>query len=118
MEHSDCSFIESTLMFIPKASKQRRKIMYLVKSVAQKLKSDYKNHTLIADKSQKINEQNLFKIMDWAINGEIEELVVENKNVLVHFSLVQHIIKKYSDGKITVLDDFLIINDSDSESDQ
>ncbi len=123
MESSCGSFIESTLMFTPAskdtATKLKRKIMYMVnkKAIAPKLMSDYENHTLIVDKSSKNNEQNLFKIIDLAINGEIEELVIENKSVLTHFNLVQHIIKKYSSGKIIVLDDFLIINGSDSESD-
>ena len=124
-DNMDCSAtsIQSTLIFTPVGKdktnneKPRRKILYMVnkKSMSQNLRQNYENYTPVGT-HLKNDEKNLFKIIDWAIDGEIGELVIENKNIIPNFNLVQHIINKYSNGKIIVLDDFLMINDFDIES--
>jgi predicted site-specific integrase-resolvase len=67
----------------------------------------YPNYEIIKDISSGINykRRGLVKIIDMAINGEIEELVITSKDKLcrIGFELIELIIEKYSNGKITIL---------------
>lgn len=52
-----------------------------------------------------LNKRGIRKIIDLAINGKIEELVVSYKDRLARFGyeLIEYIIEKYSSGKIIIL---------------
>lgn len=53
-----------------------------------------------------LNRRKLLKIINMAIKGNIEEVVVAHKDRLARFGyeLIETIINKYSNGKITILD--------------
>jgi putative resolvase len=73
------------------------------------LKELYPDHILIEDIGSGINltKKGILKIIDLAIQGNIDELVIINKDRLAKFGydLIEHIIKKFSDGKITIIND-------------
>jgi putative resolvase len=73
------------------------------------LKELYPDHILIEDIGSGINltKKGILKIIDLAIQGNIEELVIINKDRLakIGYDLIEHIIKKFSDGKITIIND-------------
>lgn len=95
----------------------KRKIIYArVSSVGQiddlerqiKLLEDtYPNHELIKDVGSglNMNRKGLRKIIDYAIIGDIEEIVVVYKDRLTRYGyeLIEYLIKKYSNGKIIIL---------------
>ena len=97
----------------------RNKIIYArVSSLGQKgdlerqievLKNKYPNYKLISDigSGMNLNRKGLRSIIDKAINGEVEEIVVVHKDRLCRFGyeLIEDIITKYSKGKITVLEE-------------
>lgn len=97
--------------------KERIKICYArVSSIGQKedlerqkteLKNKYPNHYLIEDIGSGINltKKGLIKIIELGIEGKIEELVIAHKDRLARFGyeLIEHIIKKYSNGKIIII---------------
>ncbi len=98
--------------------KQKRiKICYArVSSIGQKddlerqkevLKKEYPKYDLIEDIGSGINltKRGLLKIIELAIDGKIEELVIVHKDRLVRFGyeLIELLIKKYSKGKITII---------------
>ena len=72
------------------------------------MKKKYPNHEIIQDISSGINmnRRGLNKILDKAIEGKIGEVVVAHKDRLTRFgyALIERIIKKYSGGKIIILD--------------
>lgn len=72
------------------------------------LMEKYPDHKIIEDIGSGINlnRKGLRKIIDLAINGKIEEVVVVYKDRLTRFGyeLIEDIIKKYSDGKITIIE--------------
>jgi predicted site-specific integrase-resolvase len=73
----------------------------------EKLISLYPNHQLITDigSGMNMNRIGLRKIIDKAIEGKINEVVVVYKDRLCRFGyeLVEDIIKKYSNGKIVIV---------------
>jgi len=52
-----------------------------------------------------MTRRGLLKIIELSIEGKLEELVVMHKDRLTRFGydLIEHIIKKYSGGKITIV---------------
>lgn len=95
----------------------KRKICYCrVSTLGQKddlkrqidyMKNKYKDYETISDISSGLNfkRKGLTKIINYALNGEIEEIVVAYKDRLSRFGfeLIEHIVKEKSNGKITVL---------------
>ena len=97
---------------------EKLKICYArVSSIGQKndlerqkemLKEKYPTHMLIEDIGSGINltKRGILKIIDLAIKGKIEELVIVYKDRLARFGydLIEHIIKTYSNGRIIIMD--------------
>lgn len=70
------------------------------------LKDTYPNHELIKDIGSGLNmNRKGLRIIDYAIIGEIEEIVVVYKDKLTRYGyeLIEYLIKKYSNGKIIIL---------------
>jgi len=71
------------------------------------MKKKYPKHKLIEDIGSGINfnRKGLRKIIKWAIEGKVKELVVAYKDRLTRFGyeLIEDIIKEYSGGKIRVI---------------
>lgn len=71
------------------------------------MKDTYPNHELIKDigSGLNMNRKGLRRIIDYAIIGEIEEIVVVYKDRLTRYGyeLIEYLIKKYSNGKIIIL---------------
>lgn len=67
----------------------------------------YPNHTLIEDigSGMNLNKRGIRKIIDYAIAGKINEVVVAYKDRLARFGfeLIESLIKKYSNGTIIIL---------------
>jgi predicted site-specific integrase-resolvase len=96
---------------------ERIKICYArVSSAGQKddlerqkkmLKEKYPEYYLIEDIGSGINltKRGLLKIIEMGISGKIKELVIVHKDRLARFGydLIEFIIKKYSNGKITII---------------
>jgi len=53
-----------------------------------------------------MTKRGLIKILDLAIEGKVKELVVVHKDRLTRFGydLIEYFIKKYSNGKIVILE--------------
>lgn len=68
---------------------------------------EYPDHTMIQDIGSGVNfkRRGLKKIIEWAIEGRIEELVIAYKDRLARFGydLIENLIHDYSDGKIVVM---------------
>jgi predicted site-specific integrase-resolvase len=73
----------------------------------QMLMKKYPKHTFITDIGSGINfnRKGLRKIIDLAISNKIEEVVVAHKDRLTRFGFdfIEDLIKKYSNGKILVV---------------
>jgi len=73
------------------------------------LQQKYPEHELITDigSGMNLNRKGLRKIIDMAIRGEIEEVVVVHRDRLCRFGyeLIEDIISKYSNGKITIIEE-------------
>lgn len=73
----------------------------------QVMKELYPNHELISDIGSGLNEKRkgYLKLLDYAIKGELKELVISNKDRLCRygFDTIEYIIQKYSNGKIIIL---------------
>lgn len=73
------------------------------------LKKYYPKYTLIKDigSGVNLNRRGLRKIIDLAIEGKIEEVVVVHKDRLCRFGyeLIEDLIFKYSNGKITIINE-------------
>ena len=73
------------------------------------MKNKYPNYRIIKDIGSGLNfkRKGLKKIMDYAINGEIEELIIAHKDRLCRFGfeMMEHLITEYSDGKIIILNE-------------
>jgi predicted site-specific integrase-resolvase len=71
------------------------------------MKNKYPNHEIISDigSSLNMNRNGLVKLIDMAINGEINELVIAYKDRLARFGydMIENLIIKYSNGKIVTL---------------
>jgi putative resolvase len=72
------------------------------------LQTKYPNYILITDigSGMNLNRPGLRKIIDKAIEGKINEVVIAHKDRLCRFGyeLVEDIITKYSNGKIIILE--------------
>ena len=98
---------------------QKKDIIYgRVSSVQQKddlmrqietLKKYYPNYNLITDigSGMNLNRKGLRKIIDMAIIGKINEVVIVHRDRLCRFGyeLIEDIVKKYSNGKITIINE-------------
>ncbi len=73
------------------------------------MKSKYPEHLIIKDIGSGLNfkRKGLKKIMDYAINEQIDEVVIAYKDRLCRFGyeLIEYLITKYSNGKITILNE-------------
>ena len=73
----------------------------------QLLKEKYPSYYLIEDIGSGINftKKGLLKIIELSVEGKLEELVIAHKDRLVRFGyeLIEFLIKKYSNGKITII---------------
>ena len=71
------------------------------------MKKKYPKHKIIKDIGSGINldRRGLNKIIDWAIEGKIKEVVIAYKDRLARFGykLIERIIKDYSNGEIKVI---------------
>lgn len=71
------------------------------------MKEKYPGHEIISDigSSLNLNRKGLVKILDMAIEGEIEELVIAYKDRLARFGfdMIENLIHKYSKGKIIIV---------------
>jgi predicted site-specific integrase-resolvase len=71
------------------------------------LTKTYPDYNLIEDIGSGINltKRGLLKIIELAIDGKLEELVIVHKDRLARFGyeLIEFLIKKYSNGKITII---------------
>jgi putative resolvase len=105
---------------IEEINKQKKiKICYArVSSIGQKndlerqkevMKNKYPDYYLIEDIGSGINltKKGLKIIIDLAIEGKLEELVIVHKDRLARFGydLIEYLIKKYSNGKITIIEE-------------
>lgn len=96
---------------------KRKKIIYArvsskgqaddLKRQKEELMKLYPTYEVIEDIGSGLNltKRGLKRIIDLGINGKIEEVVVMHKDRLARFGydLIEHIIKKYSKGKITIV---------------
>jgi len=75
----------------------------------EQLKTKYPSYDLIEDIGSGINltKRGILKIINLVIEGKIKELVITYKDRLARFGyeLIEHIIKKYSNGKITIINE-------------
>ncbi len=116
-----CEKIKKTIKCssIEDIKKQNKiKICYArVSSIGQKgdlerqkgvLKEKYPDHHMVEDIGSGINltKKGLKMIIDLAIEGKIEELVVVHKDRLARFGydLIEYLITKYSNGKIIIME--------------
>jgi putative resolvase len=69
----------------------------------------YPDHKIIKDIGSGINmdRKGLNKIIDWAIEGKVKEVVIAHKDRLARFGykLVERIIKDYSEGEIKIINE-------------
>lgn len=110
-------YIDANINIEPK-EQIKRKICYCrVSTNGQKddlqrqikyMTSKYPSYELIKDIGSGLNlkRKGLQKIIDYAIDGEIEEIVIAHKDRLCRFGydMIEYIITKYSKGKITILE--------------
>jgi len=72
------------------------------------MKTSFPNHTIVKEVGSGLNFQRkeFLKIIHQIINNEIEEIVVAHKDRLCRFGfeLIENFIKKYSNGKIIILE--------------
>jgi len=97
---------------------QKENIIYArVSSIGQRsdltnqinvLKNKYPEYKLITDigSGMNMNRIGLRKIIDMAISGKINEIVIVHKDRLCRFGydLIEDLIKKYSNGKIIIIE--------------
>lgn len=85
------------------SNKQREDL----KRQVQYMKDKFPTHTIIEDIGSGLNykRKGLLEIMEKAINGEIEELVIAYKDRLTRFGyeMLEWLITKYSNGKIIII---------------
>ncbi len=78
------------------------------------MKEKFPTHIIIQDIGSGLNykRKGLQELMEKAINGEIDELVITYKDRLTRFGyeMIEWLIKKYSNGKI------IIINKNEEET--
>lgn len=78
-----------------------------LKNQIEYMKKEYPYHEIISDIASGLNYERpgLKKILKYAVNGEIEELVIAYKDRLMRFGfeLIEWLIKEKSNGKIKIL---------------
>lgn len=78
------------------------------------MEQKFPNHIIIKDIGSGINmnRRGLNKIIDYAIDGKIGEIIVAHKDRLSRFgfSLIERLVKKYSNGEIIILNKKIITN--------
>jgi putative resolvase len=98
-------------------NKEKKKICYCrVSSNKQKddlkrqmeyMTKKYPDHELISDIGSGLNynREGLRKIINYAISGKIEEIVIAYKDRLTRFGyeMIEYIVEKYSKGKIKII---------------
>jgi excisionase family DNA binding protein len=98
-------------------NEERMKIIYIrVSSISQKddlerqkiyMQKRYPKHYLVEDigSGMNLNKRGIRKIIKWAIEGKVEEVVIAYKDRLARFGyeLIEDLIKEYSSGRIIVL---------------
>ena len=71
------------------------------------MKSKYKDYEMIEDigSGLNLNKRGIRKIIELAIEGKINKLVIAHKDRLVRFGyeLIEDLIKKYSNGTIEII---------------
>jgi len=71
------------------------------------MKKHYPHHLVIEDigSGMNLNKRGIRKIIKYAIEGKVEEVVVAYKDRLARFGfeLIEDLIKEYSDGKIIIV---------------
>ena len=97
---------------------QKRNICYVrISSTGQQddlemqkelLKNKYPNYDLIEDIGSRtdLTKKGILEIINSAIEGRIEELVIVHKYILTRYGyeLIEYLIDKYSKGKITIVE--------------
>jgi len=83
------------------------------------MKENYKDYILIEDigSGLNLNKKGLRKIINLAIKGKINKLVIVHKDRLVRFGfeLIEDLIKEYSNGEIIILDKKNILKKPEEE---
>jgi putative resolvase len=83
------------------------------------MKENYKDYILIEDigSGLNLNKKGLRKIINLAIKGKINKLVIAHKDRLVRFGfeLIEDLIKEYSNGEIIILDKKNILKKPEEE---
>jgi predicted site-specific integrase-resolvase len=71
------------------------------------MKEKYPEHEIISDigSGLNFNRKGLLKIIDYAVKGKVNEIVIAYKDRLarIGYELIENIIKIYSNGKITII---------------
>ncbi len=101
-----------------KKYKEKKICYYRVSTYGQKIElqnqieyvtKEYPDYEILTDIGSGINFKrvNFLKIIDYAINGQLEELVISYKDKLcrISYELIEHILLKYSNTKITILNE-------------
>jgi len=74
----------------------------------QYMETNYPNHVIISEIASGLNfkRPKLMKIVNWAIEGKINEIVVAHKDRLARFGfeLIENIITTYSNGNVVIID--------------
>ena len=113
------SFLENKGAIKREPEKTRRKVCYCRVSTRnqtndlerqeQYLRTRYPTHEFIKDIGSGLNfkRKGLKTILDYAHNGELEELVVAHKDRLCRFGfdLIEYFVTEFSKGKIIILND-------------
>jgi len=80
------------------------------------MKNKFPRHIIVKDIGSGINldRKGLNKIINWAIDGKVQEIVIAYKNRLARFgyAFIERLVEKYSDGEIIVLNE---IHDKEPE---
>ena len=94
------------------SNKQKKDLVRQIKY----MKNKYPDCEIISDIGSGLNfkRKGLCKIIDYAIKGEINELIIAYKDRLarIGYDLIKYIIERYSNGKIIILNS---INDTVTE---
>jgi predicted site-specific integrase-resolvase len=116
INNNNCILVEKELEELEK-KEEKINISYVrVSSIAQKedlirqkesIKEKYPNHIMIEDicSGIKLNRKGLNKIIDLAIKGKVNELVIAYKDRLTRFGyeFIEELLEKYSKAKIIII---------------
>lgn len=121
LKEKECKGDEKCVKNLEELGKEKKKLKLCyvrVSSMGQKddlerqkklIREKYPDHLMIQDIGSGINlnKKGILKIIELGIEGKIDELVIAYKDRLVRYGyeLVEHIIKKYSGGKIVIMNE-------------